>query len=289
MPARPRFTRLLPLPHPQDHFGRAEGYNIVHADEQFFVPTDGKPLRGLIQARGPHSARPSPARWLAGCTAGVFARPCGILLLLTRTHRQAPPPQDHIVAGTLMTMKDTFLTQAEYSKLIYECVAQDCRWGFQQGRWRGGGVRPHLTCQPHLQPSPPPTHALSITACSTFPPRRPGSPSPPPSARIRDPPTPPHRTPFPFPTRLQRLLGDLDGGADDPQAAEAVDRQAGGTGQPAAVGAGHGALSPAAPWPPPPPTLQHELETHPTPPHRTPGGLREQPAPCEVVACFPGA
>jgi hypothetical protein len=33
----------------QDHFGRAEGYNIVHADEQFFVPTDGKPLRGLIQ------------------------------------------------------------------------------------------------------------------------------------------------------------------------------------------------------------------------------------------------
>ncbi|KAL4436828.1 hypothetical protein ABPG75_003967 [Micractinium tetrahymenae] len=67
---------------PQDHFGRAEGYNIVHADEQFFVPTDGKPLRGLIQ--------------------------------------------DHIVAGTLMTMKDTFLTQAEYSKLIYECVAQDC-------------------------------------------------------------------------------------------------------------------------------------------------------------------
>jgi hypothetical protein len=31
------------------------------------------------------------------------------------------------VAGTLMTMRDTFLTQKEYSKLIYECVAQDCR------------------------------------------------------------------------------------------------------------------------------------------------------------------
>ncbi|PSC74762.1 beta and beta-prime subunits of DNA dependent RNA-polymerase [Micractinium conductrix] len=67
---------------PQDHFGRAEGYNIVHADEQFFVPTDGKPLRGLIQ--------------------------------------------DHIVGGTLMTMRDRFFTQAEYSRLIYECVAQDC-------------------------------------------------------------------------------------------------------------------------------------------------------------------
>jgi DNA-directed RNA polymerase beta' subunit len=33
----------------QDHLGRAEGYNIVHADRQFIVPTDGKPIRGLIQ------------------------------------------------------------------------------------------------------------------------------------------------------------------------------------------------------------------------------------------------
>jgi hypothetical protein len=28
---------------------RAEGYTIVHADRQFIVPTDGKPIRGLIQ------------------------------------------------------------------------------------------------------------------------------------------------------------------------------------------------------------------------------------------------
>lgn len=28
---------------------RAEGYHIVHADHQFNVPTDGKPIRGLIQ------------------------------------------------------------------------------------------------------------------------------------------------------------------------------------------------------------------------------------------------
>jgi DNA-directed RNA polymerase I subunit RPA1 len=67
---------------PQDHLGRAEGLDIVHADQQFFVPTDGKPLRGLIQ--------------------------------------------DHIVAGTLMTMRDRFLTQAEYCQLIYEAIAQDC-------------------------------------------------------------------------------------------------------------------------------------------------------------------
>ena len=67
---------------PQDHLCRAEGYDIVHADHQFFVPTDGKPLRGLIQ--------------------------------------------DHIVSGTLLTMKDRFLTQQQYSQLIYECVAPDC-------------------------------------------------------------------------------------------------------------------------------------------------------------------
>ena len=67
---------------PQDHLGRAEGLDIVHADQQFFVPTDGKPLRGLIQ--------------------------------------------DHIVAGTLMTMRDRFLTQSEYCQLIYEAIAQDC-------------------------------------------------------------------------------------------------------------------------------------------------------------------
>ncbi|CAD7700265.1 unnamed protein product [Ostreobium quekettii] len=34
---------------PQDHLCRAEGYGIVHADHQYIVPTDGKPLRGLIQ------------------------------------------------------------------------------------------------------------------------------------------------------------------------------------------------------------------------------------------------
>ncbi|GMH40745.1 hypothetical protein BSKO_08649 [Bryopsis sp. KO-2023] len=34
---------------PQDHLCRAEGYDIVHADHQYIVPTDGKPIRGLIQ------------------------------------------------------------------------------------------------------------------------------------------------------------------------------------------------------------------------------------------------
>ncbi|KAG2439375.1 hypothetical protein HXX76_004732 [Chlamydomonas incerta] len=34
---------------PQDQLGRSEGYIIVHADQQYIVPTDGKPIRGLIQ------------------------------------------------------------------------------------------------------------------------------------------------------------------------------------------------------------------------------------------------
>jgi DNA-directed RNA polymerase I subunit RPA1 len=34
---------------PQEHHGRAEAYGIVAADQQFCVPTDGKPIRGLIQ------------------------------------------------------------------------------------------------------------------------------------------------------------------------------------------------------------------------------------------------
>ena len=36
---------------PQDLHARAEGYEIVHADQQYIVPTDGKPIRGLIQVR----------------------------------------------------------------------------------------------------------------------------------------------------------------------------------------------------------------------------------------------
>lgn len=36
---------------PQDNIARAEGYEIVHADEQYIVPTDGKPVRGLIQVQ----------------------------------------------------------------------------------------------------------------------------------------------------------------------------------------------------------------------------------------------
>ena len=43
----------------KDQFGRAEAQGIVAADEQFTVPTDGKPLRGLIQVREEAAAEPA--------------------------------------------------------------------------------------------------------------------------------------------------------------------------------------------------------------------------------------
>jgi len=46
---------------PQDLHARAEGHEIVHADHQYIVPTDGKPIRGLIQVPPPH-INPNPPR-----------------------------------------------------------------------------------------------------------------------------------------------------------------------------------------------------------------------------------
>ncbi|KDD71345.1 hypothetical protein H632_c5248p0, partial [Helicosporidium sp. ATCC 50920] len=66
---------------PQDHAARAEAYGLVSADAQFCVPTDGKPLRGLIQ--------------------------------------------DHVVAGTLLTSRDTLLPRARYASLVLEAVGAD--------------------------------------------------------------------------------------------------------------------------------------------------------------------
>ncbi|KAI3995912.1 hypothetical protein MKX01_017109, partial [Papaver californicum] len=34
---------------PQDEISRAEGYNIVNANNQYLVPTSGEPKSGLIQ------------------------------------------------------------------------------------------------------------------------------------------------------------------------------------------------------------------------------------------------
>lgn len=34
---------------PQDNMSRAEGYGILHAHHQYLSPSNGAPLRGLIQ------------------------------------------------------------------------------------------------------------------------------------------------------------------------------------------------------------------------------------------------
>eukprot|EP00121_Abeoforma_whisleri_P010916 Awhi_evm1s10066 len=34
---------------PQSELARSEAYNIANTDNQYLVPTSGKPLRGLIQ------------------------------------------------------------------------------------------------------------------------------------------------------------------------------------------------------------------------------------------------
>ena len=71
----------------QDAMGRAEGYGLVHADEQYIVPTDGKPIRGLIQVRACPNAPPcSPQpcchmakaiefhRWATHCNCRLYLR-----------------------------------------------------------------------------------------------------------------------------------------------------------------------------------------------------------------------
>ena len=63
---------------PQEQHGVAEAAGIVAADEQFCVPTDGKPVRGLIQ--------------------------------------------DHVVAGVLLLQRGSFLSAAQFQRLLGEAA-----------------------------------------------------------------------------------------------------------------------------------------------------------------------
>lgn len=63
------------LHYPQDEIARAEAYMIANTQNQYLVPKDGTPLRGLIQ--------------------------------------------DHVIAGVLITKKDTFFTKEEYQQLLH--------------------------------------------------------------------------------------------------------------------------------------------------------------------------
>lgn len=67
---------------PQDEMGRAEAMFIALTDQQYLVPTDGSPLRGLIQ--------------------------------------------DHVVAGVLLTKRDTFLRWEQMQQLLYVACQGEC-------------------------------------------------------------------------------------------------------------------------------------------------------------------
>eukprot|EP00163_Fabomonas_tropica_P030503 TRINITY_DN690_c0_g1_i4.p1 TRINITY_DN690_c0_g1~~TRINITY_DN690_c0_g1_i4.p1 ORF type:complete len:1694 (+),score=564.87 TRINITY_DN690_c0_g1_i4:426-5507(+) len=59
----------------QSELARSEGYHIANTDNQYLVPTSGKPLRGLIQ--------------------------------------------DHVIAGTRLTKKDSFLNRGDFVSLTF--------------------------------------------------------------------------------------------------------------------------------------------------------------------------
>ena len=82
---------------PQEQHGVAEAAGIVAADEQFCVPTDGKPVRGLIQ--------------------------------------------DHVVAGVLLLQRGSFLSAAQFQRLLGE-AALGLATG-TRGSGRGGGAAAH--------------------------------------------------------------------------------------------------------------------------------------------------
>ncbi|WCJ33919.1 DNA-directed RNA polymerase I subunit 1 [Euphorbia peplus] len=94
---------------PQDEVSRAEAYNIVNANHQYVRPSNGEPLRGLIQ--------------------------------------------DHIISAVLLTKRDTFLSQDEFSQLLYSSgVSASARTSFHG---RGGQKVLWLHSEDEIQTIPP--------------------------------------------------------------------------------------------------------------------------------------
>jgi hypothetical protein len=64
---------------PQSELARAEAYEIANTNNQYLVPTSGKPLRGLIQVRYPVGTGVDPPGLL---TCFLFPGPYSDRLLL---------------------------------------------------------------------------------------------------------------------------------------------------------------------------------------------------------------
>lgn len=107
---------------PQDEISRAEAYNIVNANEQYIVPTRGDTVRGLIQVSVSVQNITYyflSQKLLVNAHLMFF---CYIPLstcMINYSLLAIIPFQDHIVSAVLLTMKNTFLTRAEFSQLLY--------------------------------------------------------------------------------------------------------------------------------------------------------------------------
>mmetsp|Transcript_45440 Transcript_45440/g.81752 ORF Transcript_45440/g.81752 Transcript_45440/m.81752 type:complete len:1846 (+) Transcript_45440:80-5617(+) len=110
---------------PQDPISRMEALAIARADEQYLVPTSGKPLRGLIQ--------------------------------------------DHVIAGSFLTKRDSYYSQEEVCLLLYQGMRHslegnlekafllkqlDKTSGFENRPWHKPDVRKH-TQRMRLELDPP--------------------------------------------------------------------------------------------------------------------------------------
>ena len=76
---------------PQNELARAEAYNIANTDNQYCKPTDGTPLRGLIQV------------WF-------------LASFVLEAHLPIAA-QDHVVSGVLLTLRDTFFTRDDFQQV----------------------------------------------------------------------------------------------------------------------------------------------------------------------------
>jgi len=83
---------------PQNFLARAEAYTVANTDNQYLKPTDGTPLRGLIQV-------------CAACT-----------LVAQRSALTTLHDQDHVLSGVLLTQKDRFFTREEFQQLLFATV-----------------------------------------------------------------------------------------------------------------------------------------------------------------------
>lgn len=109
---------------PQSELARAEAYEIANTNNQYLVPTSGKPLRGLIQVcwrdamvteHRPHGRNGRNA--IEGTNAN-----CSLVNDVATLRPLSLPTQDHVASGTVLTSRGTMLTRERYQHLVYSAL-----------------------------------------------------------------------------------------------------------------------------------------------------------------------